>query len=76
MRYIFVGDRDVGVWALQDLIDAGHKPLALGVAEGAGASHARELCELSGLSEEMILSGRTLSSEAGKKFCSGVTLIG
>lgn len=63
MKYIFAGDRDIAVWALQDLIEKGHKPDALLVSDRDRASHSHELIELAALPEERVLVGLEFNQE-------------
>lgn len=58
MKYIFAGDRDISVWVLQDLINAGHKPIAIMIVEDSRQTHAKDLIKLSGLSKENIIVGK------------------
>jgi methionyl-tRNA formyltransferase len=58
MNYIFAGDRDISVWVLQDLINAGHKPVAIMIVEDSRQTHAKDLIKLSGLSKENIIVGK------------------
>ena len=61
MNYIFAGDRDISVWVLQDLLNAGFKPIAIMVVEDGRQTHAKELINISGLPRENVIVGKKIS---------------
>ena len=63
MKYIFAGDRDIAVWVLQDLIDAGYEPMALLVSGDDRATHSQELISTSKLPDDKIYRGKEFTKE-------------
>ena len=67
MRYVFAGDRDIAAYVLEDLLEAGHSPCLLVVADHGGETHARVLREkVSGLAVEVV-TGTEFKCERGVK---------
>ena len=38
-RYVFAGDRDISAYVLEDLLEAGHSPCLVIVADHGGETH-------------------------------------
>lgn len=67
MRYVFAGDRDIAAYVLEDLLEAGHSPCLVVVADHGGETHARVLREMvSGLAVEVV-TGTDFKCERGVK---------
>lgn len=57
MKYVFAGDRDIGVWVLEYLIRQNLYPELLLISSPDQASHSKELIQLSGLPKSKIIAG-------------------
>ena len=65
MRFVFAGDRDIAVWALDYLVSRGDLPVALLLPDRERATHASELRRLCGhLPKDLIFEGRAFREEA------------
>lgn len=59
IRFAYAGDRDISVWVLKFILDAGYKPDFLLIPESKNASHSKELLNLcTFLPESHIFSGK------------------
>lgn len=56
MNYAYAGNRDLGSWVLEFLVEQGHRPLALFLTN-EDDPHIQEMIRLSGLPEERIFRG-------------------
>jgi|SRR5690242_16520004 len=74
MRFVFAGDRQLGVNILSFLISKGYLPLALFVSEIEKASHSNELIEMSGLESERIFVGTEFKSPSAIQLLSSLDL--
>ncbi|MCB8984706.1 MAG: hypothetical protein H6659_12830 [Ardenticatenaceae bacterium] len=75
LRIAFAGDRDIAVWVLEFLLQAGVYPEILLVSAPERASHADQLRELcSFLPPERILVGKAFRSEPGIELLSSLQL--
>ena len=68
MKYIFAGDRDIATWVLQDLMKAGQKPSGLLVVDELKQTHAKNLIEISGLTDDRVLIGHQFNTPEGIAF--------
>lgn len=58
MKYVFAGDRQISCDILKFLIEKGYPPIALFVTDGSISSHAEELIEISGLTDQFVFRGK------------------